>query len=62
VDRCSPSSDDTLLILDDRGGMVERGVEVDVVCLVSASGAQQKDSRENNRQLRFSNRLPSSIA
>lgn len=64
----SPSSEDTESMLEESGGAVERAEE-DVVCLclserggVNASGAQQKDSREKRRQLRFSNRFPSSIA
>lgn len=70
VERCSPSSEDTESMLEESGGRVERGVEVeDAVCLrlsesegVRASGAQQKDSREKSLQLRFSNRFPSSMA
>lgn len=72
VERCSPSSEDTVSRLEERAGSVVKAVEVEVVevdCLRPSesgvwrvSGAQQKDSRENNLQLRFSRRFPSSMA
>lgn len=66
----NPSSESVDSVLVERAGRVV-GAEVDVEeagCLGPWSGverrcgAQQKDSLENNLQLKFSSRLPSSIA
>ena len=67
----SLSSEDVESRLDDSSGTgmsvvaafglreIDRGEVVQLAC---DSGSQQKVSRFHNRQLRFSNRLPSSIA